>query len=840
MVDIIYQNSCDENISNSLLKKYSIKLLQRIGLVLLKPRVLSWIYKKKNQNLLNISKIKEEKEEEDNFEVPKGIEKIIDILLKSIKSQNTIVRWSAAKGIGRITSRLPSSLGDQIVEQIIKQFNNFEGEGAWTGGCLALAELARKNLLLPKRLEKVIPCVIKALQYDVIVGNHSIGANVRDSACYVFWAFARVYEPSIMKDYSKAIATELLIMACFDREINCRRAASAAFQEMVGRLGNFPNGIDIINKADYFSVGNRMTAFLEVSAFIAKFEEYSNHLIDHLITKKLFHWDQSIRELSSKSLFNITKSNPKYMMEKLKSLLATTTSTELNLRHGSILGVSEIILSLYYSKFDFSELNEKITEIVPLLESKRLYRGKGGELIRMAVTRLIQCISECKVPIPEFFLVESFGRKVKKKLLPIYQDTIDENLKHPNEDISRSSSISLKLFSRSYYASYKELDGMKYLKILEKETNPAVRRGFLLALGVLPKHLIDNFDDAIKLIIKFTKIEKDENLRDAETRRNAINSLISICETFGKESIVSLNVNTIFETFLYGTEDYSCDSRGDVGSFVREASYNALYRFTNLVKDDLLTIEMLNTFVSCLMKQSLEPLDKLREYSSDILIKLISSDNLKISRQKELMELFKGFELNDTKLCLSKLINCLQFDEYSLSITEGIILSFSNTSHIRDISKEIIIQEIPKYLQVFQNNILKIFRESLINERITFPIVNLLTFLFENQIYKDQEKYLDLLIELLINEFDNTDNIHKIIASIPLFSMISTLNSGIYHLIWKNLTCSFPKVRQLQSECLIQYFNNEEAINILKETPWKSQEILAKKSVEKLKSLIKK
>lgn len=37
---------------------------------------------------------------------------------------------------------------------------------------------------------------------------------------------------------------------------NCRRAAAAAFQEAVGRLGNFPHGMGIIAVADYFSVGN--------------------------------------------------------------------------------------------------------------------------------------------------------------------------------------------------------------------------------------------------------------------------------------------------------------------------------------------------------------------------------------------------------------------------------------------------------------------------------------------------------------------------------------------------------------------------------------------------------
>lgn len=39
-------------------------------------------------------------------------------------------------------------------------------------------------------------------------------------------------------------------------QVHCRRAAAAAFQEAVGRLGNFPHGMDILHVADYFTVGN--------------------------------------------------------------------------------------------------------------------------------------------------------------------------------------------------------------------------------------------------------------------------------------------------------------------------------------------------------------------------------------------------------------------------------------------------------------------------------------------------------------------------------------------------------------------------------------------------------
>jgi hypothetical protein len=57
--------------------------------------------------------------------------------------QDTLVRWTAAKGIGRITNRLPKELGDEVVQSVLQLFSVGEGDSAWHGGCFALAELAR-------------------------------------------------------------------------------------------------------------------------------------------------------------------------------------------------------------------------------------------------------------------------------------------------------------------------------------------------------------------------------------------------------------------------------------------------------------------------------------------------------------------------------------------------------------------------------------------------------------------------------------------------------------------------------------------------------------------------
>jgi hypothetical protein len=46
------------------------------------------------------------------------------------------------------------------------------------GACLAIAELARRGLLIPARLPDAVPHVAAALSYDVRRGPHSVGAHV--------------------------------------------------------------------------------------------------------------------------------------------------------------------------------------------------------------------------------------------------------------------------------------------------------------------------------------------------------------------------------------------------------------------------------------------------------------------------------------------------------------------------------------------------------------------------------------------------------------------------------------------------------------------------------------
>ena len=82
---------------------------------------------------------------------------------------------------------------------------------------MALAELGRHGFLRPEWLPEVVPVLIKALQYDEKRGNLIIGANVRDSACYLSWSFARTFDPDQIAPFVQEIASALILATLFDK-----------------------------------------------------------------------------------------------------------------------------------------------------------------------------------------------------------------------------------------------------------------------------------------------------------------------------------------------------------------------------------------------------------------------------------------------------------------------------------------------------------------------------------------------------------------------------------------------------------------------------------------------
>ena len=433
----------------AVLRKLLVKLFARVGCAHLKPRLAEWRYERGRRSLLeNLVNSNNKSFDESKlgsntancnykddvevttqlapnspsyfdssyfFTIPPQIEDATGLLLHYLQDPSTNIRYTAAKNLGRITERLPEICSQDILDAIFILFDHYDDwySTSWHGGCLALAELARRGLLLPERLDQSVKAVLRAMTFDKQKNSLMvIGAQVRDAACYACWAFSRAYSPEVLAPYIRPLTEGMICTALFDRELNCRRAASAAFQEFVGRMGgaNVDFGIEILTLADYFALGKREDAYRKVAVEVARLgnsERGYTRVIINSLNEKVCHWDSNIRILASKALGDVCSLDEDYVKNiLLRKLVSKCTDMDLNVRHGSILTVAEIVLALGVGRFD-DDLESKdklvllkeITELVSNIEGKRLYRGKGGEMMRVAVARLVECISEAKIKL---------------------------------------------------------------------------------------------------------------------------------------------------------------------------------------------------------------------------------------------------------------------------------------------------------------------------------------------------------------------------------------------------------------------------------------------------------
>lgn len=865
-----------------LLRKYLVKLTQRIGLTCLPPRSPAWCYVGRTSSLgenvsLNVSKradqcshdenidsVKPEESanclEDEAMDVPEIVEEIIEMLLAGLRDTDTVVRWSAAKGIGRITSRLTSALSDEVLSSILELFSPGEGDGSWHGACLALAELARRGLLLPMSLPKVVPYVVKALHYDIRRGPHSVGSHVRDAAAYVCWAFGRAYYHVDMRYVLEQLAPHLLTVACYDREVNCRRAAAAAFQENVGRQGNYPHGIDIVNTADYFSLSSRVNSYLHVAVYIAQYKGYLYPFAEELLHNKIGHWDKGLRELAGEALSALVKYDPEYFASfVLEKLIPSTLSSDLCMRHGATLATAEIVLALHRFDYDLAtEKQKQVAGVVPAIEKARLYRGKGGEIMRSAVSRFIECISSSHLLLPE---------KIKRSLL----DTLSENLRHPNSQIQNDAVKALEHFVRAYLVTTNNEGASsitsKYLEQLTDQ-NVAVRRGSAMALGVLPYELLANrWRDVLLKLSSACMIENKPEDRDAEARVNAVKGLILVLKTLTQErdcssiccgedgmSLYHLIKNEVMLSLFKALDDYSVDNRGDVGSWVREAAMEGLETCTYIlcIKDSkgkshgvesvserpnndvadnnqvvsFFDANLATNVIGGIAKQAVEKMDKIREAAAKVLQRILYNKAIFIpfipyrENLEEIVPNETDLKWGVPTFSYQHFVQLLRFSCYSRSVLSGLVISIGG---LQDSLRKASISALLKYLQPVETeesndrrtrehmlsaDMLWVLQQYKKCDRVIVPTLKTIEILFSKKIFLDMEDQTPVfcasVLDSLAVELKGSKDFAKLYSGIAILgyiaSLLETINARAFTHLLTLLGHRYPKIRKASAE----------------------------------------
>ncbi|XP_039332583.1 tubulin-specific chaperone D isoform X2 [Saimiri boliviensis] len=877
--------------NQTLLRKLGVKLVQRLGLTFLKPKVAAWRYQRgcrslaANLQLLTQGQSEQKQkpplltsDDNEDEDVPEGVESVIEQLLAGLKDKDTVVRWSAAKGIGRMAGRLPRVLADDVVGSVLDCFSFQETDRAWHGGCLALAELGRRGLLLPSRLADVVPVILKALTYDEKRGACSVGTNVRDAACYVCWAFARAYEPQELKPFVTTISSALLITTVFDRDINCRRAASAAFQENVGRQGTFPHGIDILTTADYFAVGNRCNCFLVISVFIAGFPEYTQPMIDHLVTMKTNHWDRVIRELAAKALHNLTQQAPVYCATRVfPMLLSMTLSSDLHTRHGSILACAEVAYALHRlaaqeNRPITDHLDEQalqgLKQIHQQLYDRRLYRGLGGELMRQAVCILIEKLSLSKMPFKGDPVIDGWQWLINDTLRSLHLIS-----SHSRQQIKDAAVSALAALCSEYYVkepgeadpAIQEALITQYLAEL-RNPEEMTRCGFSLALGALPRFLLKGRLQQVLTGLRAVTHTSPEDVSFAESRRDGLKAIAGICQTVGvkagapDEAVCRENVSQIYSALLGCMDDYTKDSRGDVGSWVRKAAMTSLMDLTLLLarsQPELIEAHTCERIMCCVAQQASEKIDGFRAHATSVFLTLLHFDSPPIPHVPHREELEKLFPRSSVasvnwsaaSQAFPRITQLLGLPTYRYHVLLGLVVSVGGLteSTIRHSTQSLFeymrgIQSDPQALGSFGGTLLQIFEDNLLKDRVSVPLLKTLDHLLTHGCFdifttEEDHPFAVKLLALCKKEIKNSKDIHKLLSGISVFcGMVQfpgSVRKGALLQLCLLLGHRFPPIRKTTAsqvyEMLLTYSDVvsadvlDEVVAVLSDTAWNAE-----------------
>ncbi|KAI0072860.1 TBCD protein [Panus rudis PR-1116 ss-1] len=726
--------------SNTLVRKLRSKLLSRVVLRLLPGRTRN---RKRGRALVPSAgdETGSAMDPDLDMDVPEETETALEELFQSLQDKDTIVRYSSAKGIARIADRLSSDFISQILDNILQLFSlhslaagrNYEipaiAEATWHGACLACAELARRGLVPDDKLGELMAWLSKALSFDILQGSHSIGSSVRDATAYVLWSLARAQSPSALEPFAQDLAQKLITVACFDREVSIRRAASAAFQEYVGRTGLFPHGIDVLRKSDFYAVGTRRHAFLVAAPEIAEHIEYRPSLITHLLTVTIRHWDVSMREMGAKSLREIAKYDLVGIVGGSVSRIGEyLTFPDAGDVHGALLTLTELARACTDAITTTDATNTTtakpappniITELTSL--RKRIFthlskippsmvQSPRHELVTAAACELIAaCVSLDDIRAqrargggnatgtPESSSENSTSEFQWRKIL-------DFAFKSRSVMVQEAAADAIGAISKLAECSHV----MQRLMHDAKPTSPASQQSVCRVLGVLdynshPHGIVQ----AVEYLLGAVDKKAPTFMQNIEARRNAYIAMpliiANVLPTLPQQLSPTL-VRKILSSLQAGLEDYTIDERGDVGSWIRITCIKsltdiAILFLTNPSASQLPNFveyfppDVYHEAIGGILKQGVERLDNVRQQAGIQIVRILKmsvpdvpgfdGDAYRVDGEELMRRLFLDGEnettsWNEGAWLYSKAVQLLAIKEYRGPLLAGFVLSASS------------------------------------------------------------------------------------------------------------------------------------------------------------------
>ncbi|KAI9218453.1 armadillo-type protein [Blastocladiella britannica] len=821
---------------NALLRKLVVKYAARAGLVLLRNRIPKWRYNRGSRSLqANILRNgaqlsaagggggsasgQENDDGDDDVDVPEEVEEVIDVVLNGLRDRDTIVRWSAAKGVGRITARLPHEFATEIITSVLDLFNenvypsatspsglDISGvsDNTWHGACLALAELARRGLLLPLHLPTAIRWLTLALAFDQRRGSHSVGSHVRDAACYVCWAFARAYAPAVMAPHVAQLAPVLVTTSLYDREVHVRRAASAAFQENVGRQGIFPHGIDIVTAADFFIVGNRTTAAVVAGEVVAGFEEYRPYCVDYLVQHSMVHWDPAVRTVGAEAIGVVVRVDTTVFDKIIDQVLPTISSPDLITRHGGMLFLADICLAAPASVTPAltTAMVDRLTSIKP-----SFLTTFGAELTRAAALRLIEVIGAVR---------RDLDWESRARLLPLLESTAERKEQPLHLAAARAAH---ELVHPATGGDEIAAIVTRWLHAMRPGMHGFARQGFppliaaVCAQKSAPLSLVSN---AISTALEhITNIPKPQINAEAKT---AALAFIADTATVHVANLPAEMLTRVLDTFVSALDDYTTTTHGDVGSWVRMQGMAGLASVMSAAAALSVPVPapcVARAMVGC-VHQALSKIDRVREAAGKALDSLFSVPAIQdavLDRAAIVAAFGTGqFDWVTPEVVYAAACSLLRTSAYRNAVVLGFLVLIGGLTESQVKAASQIFMD---HLETLDDNGLSTVCDEIVAvlesnhrvERIVTPALNALDVLYANGcfMYAADGFHARVFAEVRI-EIAKTKDVNKILAAFKVLGgqagVSAACKLAVRYLAQQ--TChTYPRVRKGAAEALI-------------------------------------
>ncbi|KNH07579.1 Beta-tubulin cofactor D [Perkinsela sp. CCAP 1560/4] len=642
---------------------------------------------------------------------------ILDRLFLMLKSPYTDVRLQCAKALGTLALSLTPLSQLILVSRIYRFFLDSEDDKSWHGGILALAELTQRKVGL-EYAGQMVELMRMAIQFDVRKQTkNGVGSHVRDAACFLLWTVARTCSVKLVNRIITDISSDILFQLCFDREVTVRRAASAAYQELVGRHCASPKEIQVVLATNFHAVANRTQSYIKVASELAVLDpSLGRSFVQRLCRRQVNHWDRDIRILSAKSIGVLTRIIDTGVHDEIDCLLERCTSRLPDERHGSLLALAEICASevdtgnILISSRENTHVRANIMNVIP----------KVAPFVSSPRNRPVDyCNAMCN-------LVEIIGT-LSQKDFQVYEDLTSPSkdgdvrqtyvaallvlLESYNEKITDASSKALGSFLSHVFSStqdekYRSEFMRNLLLKMKKNRMPTHLRGQLKLLSCLPPSFLLKYQNkSTELLVSL--IEGKCATTDIEARKLAIEALAWVAGQCERQ-ISEIHFVQLIETILSGFRAYDVDYRGEIGYIVRNAASSAVNQIMLKCSEQ----KRYETFVLLfpiafgkLLTQLLSKIDAVRCVAQESLVSIIQlADGIQevnFKQEFDISENIWEFFLKDPQNSdLSSHYVLSSFQPYLASLNEthfkcaveGLTTSFSSLSaHVTKEAKKLLL-----------------------------------------------------------------------------------------------------------------------------------------------------